>query len=93
MDAKTVIGVLVGTAGVVGAALVMLSGSQRTTTPTGAASGAAPPAGVALAVDGGTVVNVGMVSTIPTAKGYDTGAVDYTYNRDGWDTVLIGVKA
>lgn len=90
--ARMVAGVLVALVGVVGAAGVALSARkpQQGAAPSqGAPKAGAGVGGPALTTDGRTV-DVGMVSQIPQARGYDTGAVDYTYNRPGWDYAVLG---
>lgn len=86
--ARTAAGALVALAGVGMAVMVATAGRRpaAVTKPGGAAQGVGGPA---LQTDGRTVA-VGMASSIPQARGYDTGAVDYTYNGAGWDFAQLG---
>lgn len=87
---RLALGVLVAVVAAGGAAAVALT-SRRAPVPT---QGTQPQQGAgvggpALSTDGRTV-NVGMVSSIPQARGYDTGPIDYSRNPDGWDFARLG---
>lgn len=91
--ARMVAGVLVALLGVGGAASVLLM--KRPGPASGAPKPGGPPAagvgGPTLTTDG-RLINVGLASSIPEARGYDTGPVDYTYNAPGWDYARLGGK-
>lgn len=86
---RLALGVLVAVVAAGGAAAVALTARRAPvpTQPTGQQG--AGVGGPALSTDGRTV-NVGMVSSIPQARGYDTGPVDYSRNPDGWDFARLG---
>ena len=87
---RLVLGVLVAVVAAGGAAAVALTSrrapvlAQPAQPQQGAGVG-----GPALSTDGRTV-NVGMVSSIPQARGYDTGPIDYSRNAPGWDFAQLG---
>lgn len=88
---RTVAALLVGLAGVAGAASVILTSGKTSPKAQPANGGAAKPGtGPALGYDG-RVLPVGMTSSIPQTVGYDTGPLDYTYNAPGWDYYPVGL--
>ncbi|MFB9994492.1 hypothetical protein ACFFLM_21275 [Deinococcus oregonensis] len=90
MNTRTMIGVLVGLAGVAGAASVLVSASKKTPA-VGVQPQTTPAPGVPLTSTGQTL-DVGFASGIPTVRPYDTGPVNTTYNPSGWDHAFIGVR-
>lgn len=89
MGGRVLVGLLVGLVGVGGAVVMVGQLSPRPRGGAGAPGPAAPAApGVPLQVSG--AAPVGLASSIPDARPFDAGAVDFSRNPAGWDFAPIG---
>lgn len=88
MKPRALLGIVIGLGGLLGTAAVLLAGGGKK----GAAAAPQPvpgtPPGVPLTT--GRVLDVGLVSGIPTVRPFDSGPINYDHNAPGWDYAVIG---
>lgn len=89
MKSRAIFGVVIGLGGLLGTAAVLLAGGGKKGASPAPQPAPSPQPGVPLTTDG-RVIEVGLVSGIPTVRPFDDGPVNYDYNAPGWDYAMIG---